>query len=905
MKRLHPDIPLEDEGTVSSKHSITGEVSTSSKTTVGVKAEPIDLVEDGPLDRFANKDPTTKAGARKAVQRAIYECINDLGFPSSTVEKPVFRALLETVRRNAKLISNKDFEISNKLLSSIRLQSYNEFVQLISTLISSVRMRYEELCGKMTPFATLCHDVWNGVNKDVLGLSLMFADPQNGNVYRIPLGLITSQGHTARQVCDLSVALLSCFGVKPDTDLFGTVNDNTNSAVLAGKYILNHRGEGKCDMHITDLILKHATGLVIRTKKKITVDSNPSFIAIYNKFREFSNWLMNKVAKGRYNDFKTKSKENGRDVREIPLPNKTRVAGAQLMFQGLLRNKWAMDVYKNLPGVDDTFTKKYPSQAEWQQLAEYEAVISPIQKCAISIQTDDPATNSWTLLEIYLARREIERMRSSHAAVLSMDSTDYENNERWDASVPLRKLEKLRINKKFEDLMEPTQVLIHRILKEFHSYVSRDRNTHSEHSLCANPFLASHAVKILVFTKYYSQTDIDSMRHNFVSNMVEKFSGTISSIAVGIQKQVELSGQQKQTDDSLPGALLDADDDDEDVDELDIFSLIHQKEQAEKEQLAKATHQDEDQARLTQLRMNLRLECKKQFERYIGFCESKIDGNWAAIIGKFPSKTYLSERDKWDNDTISKFEKDCAKGNYRAVGKYFDVLGWWHHHRNDYPHMYPSALLWLSKPTTNAFQERVFSLGSWFDSNRLMRRQTAHTFQVRTLECITRELRRDITEAETMISIAAQRQQGKTKKMPDPRPRIDINHEQVQRRTTKAIDQCQSLIQVQELYKKNCGRKKSLTVQEESELSFQFVKDGKDTGELLAAVPDMVDDNLDTADDVVLDPHVLATTDSEDVSTDVALDITEEELLENDYELLRSLQDDILTLKVEATQEGE
>ena len=84
---------------------------------------------------------------------------------------------LETIRRNAKLISSKDFEISNKLLSSIRLQSYNEFVQLISTLISNVRTRYKELCGKTTPFATLCHDVWNGVNKDVLGLLLMFADP--------------------------------------------------------------------------------------------------------------------------------------------------------------------------------------------------------------------------------------------------------------------------------------------------------------------------------------------------------------------------------------------------------------------------------------------------------------------------------------------------------------------------------------------------------------------------------------------------------------------------------------------------------------------------------------------------------------------------------------------------------
>ena len=68
----------------------------------------------------------------------------------------------------------------------------------------------------------------------------MFADRRNGDVYHTPLGLITAQGRTDRQVCDLSVALLSCFGVQADTDLFGTVNDNTNSAVLAGKYILNH-----------------------------------------------------------------------------------------------------------------------------------------------------------------------------------------------------------------------------------------------------------------------------------------------------------------------------------------------------------------------------------------------------------------------------------------------------------------------------------------------------------------------------------------------------------------------------------------------------------------------------------------------------------------------------------------
>ena len=143
--------------------------------------------------------------------------------------------------------------------------------------------------------------------------------------------------------------------------------------------------------------------------------------------------------------------------------------------------------------------------------------------------------------------------------------------------------------------------------------------------------------------------------------MVEKFSGAISSIVAGFQKQLEPSCQKKQTDESSCTASLAAEDDNKDVDELDIFNLIHQKEHAEKEQLAQVTHQDKDQARLTQLRLNLLTECKKQFEHYIGFCESKINGNWAAIIRKFPSKTYLSKRDKWDNDTITKFEKDVRR----------------------------------------------------------------------------------------------------------------------------------------------------------------------------------------------------------------------------------------------------
>ena len=95
---------------------------------------------------------------------------------------------------------------------------------------------------------------------------------------------------------------------------------------------------------------------------------------------------------------------------------------------------------------------------------------------------------------------------------------------------------------------------------------------------------------------------------------------------------------------------------------------------------------------------------------------------------------------------------------------------------------------------------------------------------------------------------------------------------------------------------KNSGQKTALNAQTESELCFWFAKEVMDSGELLATVPDMADDDLDTADDVTVDPHVVAKTDLEEINVDVTVDSTEEELLENDYELLRSLQDDILML---------
>ena len=44
------------------------------------------IPKTGPIDLFVNNIPTTKAESRGQVHKAIYECVNDLGFPASTVE---------------------------------------------------------------------------------------------------------------------------------------------------------------------------------------------------------------------------------------------------------------------------------------------------------------------------------------------------------------------------------------------------------------------------------------------------------------------------------------------------------------------------------------------------------------------------------------------------------------------------------------------------------------------------------------------------------------------------------------------------------------------------------------------------------------------------------------------------
>ena len=73
-------------------------------------------------------------------------------------------------------------------------------------------------------------------------------------------------GHSEGEISNHTQKVLFAYGFL-SKDLCTSINDNTNSAILAGKYIVGNDKAGKCEMHKAELIWKHATSLATWKKK--------------------------------------------------------------------------------------------------------------------------------------------------------------------------------------------------------------------------------------------------------------------------------------------------------------------------------------------------------------------------------------------------------------------------------------------------------------------------------------------------------------------------------------------------------------------------------------------------------------------------------------------------------------
>ena len=711
----------------------------------------------------------TKKTIRQQMQQHIYQCVNDCCLPASIVEKPEFRKMIDFAIKNANLLRESQPEkLSRREVTSMRVTSYQEFIRTISKLSFRVRQHYKKICRQEIPFATVCHDVWQAKRYDVLGVTVMFCDPRNCAIYRIPIGLAQTKGHTAVQVAKLTHSLLQTVGFHK-TDLCSSVNDNTASAVLAGKYITSSSAVGKCDMHKAELVLKHATGLVVRTKNKEIIDDNKSFVELYTEFKKFAAWLMSKKANHRFDNVREDMERMNQSVVQIPLPNETRVSGCVLTIQYLLRNKWCFDDYVNRNfGTDPDFKDKYPDQDKWELLAQYEAILVVLQEASISIQSDEPGSSSAALMQIYLARAHTHRMQTTKEAIGCLPVTlTTPRDKRWNGDKTIPQLQ--RVGMSFKDLKSGPRKLIRRILAEFKTLLVEGRrkrddggslNDDSEKALMAHPLTTNMFGKFFQSLGVYDQNDANRVKDLFLKDMVRKFSNKAYSTIGSL-----LSKQAQQTTSTTTGTTTSHSTTTTSPTEQNTtstttnmpfqkfnpFRAFRESEELNERALlsitGKASLADEE-SRMAKV---LKQTCEDSLRDFRRACKRDIDTKWNEVIAKYPTEAYTNDYKKWKPADKSRFLLACQDRDFLAVGKYFDVMAWWDHNKDNFPHVFPSAVIWLTKPATNAFQERVFSLGSWFQQNKLQSKTTAKNFEMRAMEKLTRKIRLEIVQREIAI----------------------------------------------------------------------------------------------------------------------------------------------------------
>ena len=135
----------------------------------------------------------------------------------------------------------------------------------------------------------------------------------------------------------------------------------------------------------------------------------------------------------------------------------------------------------------------------------------------------------------------------------------------------------------------------------------------------------------------------------------------------------------------------------------------------------------------------LRKKCTACYDEFRTYCENNIDNHWAAITEDYGTEQYSIDREKWDDYEQAKFEYNCRNRNYLEVGRYFDLMAWWRDFSVQFRFLYPSAMIWLAKPATNAFQERVFSIGAWMHQNKLMGSLSKKANEMCTMDYINRD----------------------------------------------------------------------------------------------------------------------------------------------------------------------
>jgi hAT family C-terminal dimerisation region len=127
-----------------------------------------------------------------------------------------------------------------------------------------------------------------------------------------------------------------------------------------------------------------------------------------------------------------------------------------------------------------------------------------------------------------------------------------------------------------------------------------------------------------------------------------------------------------------------------------------------------------------QKRVELRSKIKHDMEQYKAHCKSIVMSEYLEEYGNdFYKATVKSNKLEDIRDSVDAL----------YVSKFFDVTKWWMKNEKKYPELAMGASVILGKPTHNAFQERVFSRGTYSDT-KLRKRLKEEYFEMSVLNSV-------------------------------------------------------------------------------------------------------------------------------------------------------------------------
>jgi hypothetical protein len=216
--------------------------------------------------------------------------------------------------------------------------------------------------------------------------------------------------------------------------------------------------------------------------------------------------------------------------------------------------------------------------------------------------------------------------------------------------------------------------------------------------------------------QYFSET---------VNWIFELFKNTVDNDS---DKAVSIEEGTEQVDNELN--LISNDNEDSDViDEhaLRMYNLVKLNKQ-------RGIHVGADDAAeaLERKQSELKESIKRSMKAYRAEC-CKI--NIVAWLDEYGNNLYKEMKKKGKTlESIRVKHKDAL-----YIAQYFEATTWWWVHEKTYPELALAACIVLGKPTHNAFQERVFSRGTYSDSN-LRKSLKEENFEMSVLNAVNNKV---------------------------------------------------------------------------------------------------------------------------------------------------------------------